>query len=127
MVNGEYVVVEKVQHEILEEPVTVYNFQVEDYHTYYVTNIGVLVHNKCTYNQTVSSREDALEIGRKFLGEGYTKEGPGRYVSLDRYRQMRFDFSHHGGTGHHINLETFKYKIGSGVRNKVVSDGHIFW
>ena len=46
-VNGEYVVVEKVQHEILESPVTVYNFEVEDYHTYYVTNTNVLVHNAC--------------------------------------------------------------------------------
>lgn len=36
LVNGDYVVVEKVQHEILEAPVTVYNFHVEDYHTYYV-------------------------------------------------------------------------------------------
>ena len=34
LVNGEYVVVEMVQHEILEAPVKVYNFQVEDYHTY---------------------------------------------------------------------------------------------
>ena len=31
-VNGEYVVVEEVQHEILEAPITVYNFQVEDFH-----------------------------------------------------------------------------------------------
>ena len=35
-VNGEYVILEKVQHEILENPVTVYNFEVEDFHTYYV-------------------------------------------------------------------------------------------
>ena len=47
LVNGEYVIVEKVQHEILETPVTVYNFQVEDYHTYYVADAGVLVHNNC--------------------------------------------------------------------------------
>lgn len=47
LVNGEYVVVEKIQHEILEAPITVYNFQVEDYHTYYVANVGVLVHNTC--------------------------------------------------------------------------------
>ena len=47
LVNGEYVVVEKVQHEILETPVTVYNFQVEDYHTYFVANTGILVHNSC--------------------------------------------------------------------------------
>lgn len=47
LVNGEYVVVEKVQHEILEAPVTVYNFQVKDYHTYHVAGTGILVHNTC--------------------------------------------------------------------------------
>ena len=46
-VNGEYAVVELVQHEILESPVTVYNFEVEDFHTYYVGNTNVLVHNMC--------------------------------------------------------------------------------
>ena len=50
LVNGEYVVVEKVQHELLETPVKVYNFHVEDYHTYYVAS-GVLVHNKCVVNE----------------------------------------------------------------------------
>ena len=46
--NGEYVTVEKVQHELLEEPVKVYNFEVEDFHTYYVgTDVSVLVHNMC--------------------------------------------------------------------------------
>jgi hypothetical protein len=39
--------VEQIQHEILESPILVYNFQVEDYHTYYVTDSGVLVHNLC--------------------------------------------------------------------------------
>ena len=47
LVNGEYVVVEQVQHEILESPVTVYNFEVADFHTYYVGDTRVLVHNKC--------------------------------------------------------------------------------
>ncbi len=45
LLNGEYVVLEKVQHELLEAPVTVYNFQVEDYHTYYVGESSVRVHN----------------------------------------------------------------------------------
>ncbi len=46
LVNGEYVTVEKVQHELLEEPVKVYNFEVEDFHTYYVgADVQVLVHN----------------------------------------------------------------------------------
>ena len=52
LVNGEYVVVEKVQHEILEEPIVVYNFQVKDYHTYYVTDSGILVHNSCAHKSS---------------------------------------------------------------------------
>jgi hypothetical protein len=45
--NGEYVVVEKVQHEILENPVKVYNFEVADNHTYFVGENAVGVHNSC--------------------------------------------------------------------------------
>lgn len=51
LVNGEYVVVEKVQHEILERPIAVYNFQVEDYHTYYVSSLRILTHNRCIVDE----------------------------------------------------------------------------
>ena len=97
LVNGEYVVVEKVQHKILEAPIKVYNFQVEDYHTYYVSDSGVLVHNKCGKNvEKVMSRSDAIKEGKNFLGEGYTKIGKGHYRSADGYRTMRFGLTHHG-------------------------------
>ena len=51
--NGEYVVVEQIQHELLESPIKVYNFEVEDFHTYYVSANAdsdefVLVHNSCS-------------------------------------------------------------------------------
>ena len=55
LVNGEYVVVEKVQHEILESPINVYNFQVASDHTYYVSDIGVLTHNSCNHNSKWNS------------------------------------------------------------------------
>ncbi len=68
-VNGEYVVVEKIQHELLETPVTVYNFEVEDFHTYYVSadaiNDGVLVHNKCS-----GSYEIEFKSGKNYVGKG---------------------------------------------------------
>ena len=44
-VNGERVVVEKVQHEILEAPVDVYNFNIRKNHTYFVGTAAVGVHN----------------------------------------------------------------------------------
>ena len=56
--NGEYVVVEKVQHEILEEPVKTYNFEVEDYHTYFVGETSVLVHNECGSNKLTYNKKD---------------------------------------------------------------------
>jgi len=44
-VNGEYVVVEKIQHELLEKPVNVYNFRVAKNHTYYVGANAIAAHN----------------------------------------------------------------------------------
>ena len=61
LVNVEYVVVEKIQHKILEAPVTVYNFHVEDYHTYYVTNTGVLVHNMCAKKRDIKQVNQAAK------------------------------------------------------------------
>lgn len=46
-VEGAYVVLEQVQHEILEAPVATYNFEVEGFHTYYVGENDIFVHNKC--------------------------------------------------------------------------------
>ena len=37
--------IEFIKTETTDSPVTVYNFQVEDYHTYYVSDTGLLVHN----------------------------------------------------------------------------------
>lgn len=50
--DGTYVIVEFVQHEILENPIKVYNFEVEDFHTYFVGTDGLLVHNVCGKRNT---------------------------------------------------------------------------
>ena len=63
--NGEYVVVEAVQHEILELPVKVYNFEVEDFHTYFVGESSVLVHNKCS-----GSYDIEFQSGKHYVGKG---------------------------------------------------------
>jgi len=43
--QGEVLTVEDIRYEAVQTPVTVYNFQVEDFHTYHVGLTGVLVHN----------------------------------------------------------------------------------
>jgi hypothetical protein len=45
--KGNVLTVEDSRLEVLEEAVKVYNFQVEDFHTYHVGANGVLVHNTC--------------------------------------------------------------------------------
>ena len=65
LLNGEYVVVEAVQHEILESPVKVYNFEVEDFHTYFVGESSVLVHNKCS-----GSYDIEFQSGKHYVGKG---------------------------------------------------------
>ena len=44
-VNGNVLLVENFDVELTDEPVKVYNFEVEDFHTYHVGRLGVLVHN----------------------------------------------------------------------------------
>lgn len=46
--DGSSLTIDKVEFVKLDEPVTVYNFTVADFHTYYVTDLGIWVHNtKC--------------------------------------------------------------------------------
>ena len=58
-VNGNVLLVEKFNVELTDEPTTVYNFQVEDFHTYHVGEIGVWVHNaSCKVNKKVGENYD---------------------------------------------------------------------
>lgn len=116
--NGKYVTVEKVQHEILEEPITVYNIEVVDFHTYYVGKNAVLVHNTCGGNSssktalpktgTKVNSSVALDMADDFWGTGYTEVSPSRFVSADGFRQVRMTNAdvlglHSGGP--HINFD----------------------
>ena len=47
LLDGEQATIESVVFERLDEPVKVYNFKVDDYHTYFVGHNGWLVHNVC--------------------------------------------------------------------------------
>lgn len=78
--NGELVTVEWIDHEILESPIKVYNFEVEDFHTYFVGESGILVHNgkRCTTSNTSNSTQyDEYDIvpynNKKYPTPGYEK------------------------------------------------------
>ena len=49
LADGTIDVISNTYAELLEQPVIVYNFEVQDFHTYYVTDLGVFVHNASKY------------------------------------------------------------------------------
>lgn len=55
--DGTTAEVQKIEYEYLDEPIYVYNFEVEDWHTYYVSDIGALVHNDCMAPPPTSGSE----------------------------------------------------------------------
>ena len=60
-VNGNVLLVENFDVELTEKPVTVYNFQVEDFHTYHVSGFSVLVHNASDLYARGSFRRSARQ------------------------------------------------------------------
>ncbi len=95
--NGEYVVVEKVEHELLENSVKVYNFEVEDFHTYYVSEYGVLVHNACDRREAVRQAWKEEYEAAKATGQGKT-----RTLSSDELDELLTTGKVKGYEGHHI-------------------------
>lgn len=70
LADGRRVPVRDVEFEYLDEPVLVYNFEVEDFHTYYVSGIGVLVHNTCEGGSGRTTSENSTILGNNLAREG---------------------------------------------------------
>ncbi len=77
-----------MQHELLESPVKVYNFQVEDYHTYYVADSCVLVHNICGMTNAEATAA-AKELGYKRV-PGVSSHGNAVFENTKASRILRY-------------------------------------
>ena len=91
LLNGEYVVIEQVQHEILETPVTVYNFEVEEFHTYYVTGSAILVHNANCGDVSRMTNGKANEVRDKIIsGDNMTFKSKSDAVAFIKWKFPTF-------------------------------------
>ena len=79
-VNGNVLLVENFNVELTDEPVKVYNFEVEDFHTYHVGEFRILVHN-ADYKITLS-REKYPESAKHI--EDAIKNGQSRELTINR-------------------------------------------
>ena len=150
--EGRRLQVEEKYVEKLEESVKVYNFEVEEYHTYYVGDAGILVHNKCwddppvkkTSKKQVSIDDPKFE---KWLNKGKAnntvyfglENEEKTYVGITRQKlsRRRYQHNHFGGKNfdrldpQYENLtrnqaralEQYHIKNGPNKRNKINSIG----
>jgi hypothetical protein len=87
LASGEKAAIENVTKEKLETPVKVYNFEVADWHTYFVADIGVLVHNDCTgkdIGEGVVYKRTNVKTGEEYIGQA---------KSMERYEKRQAEHS----------------------------------
>ena len=100
-ISGKVLLVEDIRVEYTPVPVKVYNFQVEDYHTYYVGELALWVHNATYPPETLDKLENTEnftekaiehifngEVNKKGRGTGYHYDGiegsPGKIIDGTR-------------------------------------------
>ena len=108
LANGEMTAVKALEVEELENPVKVYNFEVEDWHTYYVSEYGVLVHNSGTNPCAAGSKPPSMSpsgAGRKgAFGEAKRQNGipvteqPISVSKPDKYKGIGREYEFQDGT-----------------------------
>ena len=73
--------------EVIEEETTVYNFEVEDDHTYFVTEAEVWVHNA---DRSYSMKADNIsQLGLKKASETYLKYKNGEITKAEYEKEMK--------------------------------------
>jgi RHS repeat-associated protein len=66
------------------------------------------------------SEEEFLKQAEKYLGEDYREVSPGRYVSADGLRQVRFASHETRGANLHAHFEAYNHPGGSVIENTMV-------
>ena len=100
--DGSKVEIDSLKTEHVEIPETTYNFEVKDFHTYYVSHSNVLVHNVCEKaamraakrSENISINEKPIEVKNiKMVGEN----GQTYYAKAELYSNGKFIRNDLGG------------------------------
>ena len=103
--DGETLLITNVEKETLAEPVPVYNFEVEDWHTYYVSEEEVLVHNNGCM-ETAGSESGKTSTGYTYWSESIQFEGNKVYQRNDLFDPMQVSsWKRNGKTVTGMNIE----------------------
>ncbi len=117
--DGRYGIIETVEVERLAKPEATYNFEVAEYHTYYVGN-GILTHNKCGFDRYVENPKSlwgqSSEDVAQTLGDGWTKGSYGSKSTGWKFTNGDKMVAYHPGGGRHVGSY---YKLSSSITGKI--------
>ena len=104
--NGNYGIIQSVKVEQLENPETTYNFEVEDFHTYYVGENSVCVHNECWTTQKKNYWKNEAKL---LKGDGITYNS-NKFDNLNRMKKglAPFDNNKIPVELHHVKGRNFE-------------------
>ena len=127
--DGSVAAVEATESIKLSEPVKVYNFEVEDFHTYYVSEQKVLVHNTCAMTAKNSvSKQNALINKSKAEITSYYPPNDGAVLTtknkmyllkgerIDRYGSFKGNFFAPEGTN--LDMRALPYNADTSLYTK---------
>ena len=104
--KGNVLHVEQIFRETLNnESVKVYNFKVDDYHTYYISNMRILVHNTAKYideKRVPMDKETVLSNKSQYSKTSSRVKGASVYKGKDGNYYYRDTF--HTGESAHIEV-----------------------
>ena len=106
-IDGSSIIINRIYREKLEVPETTYNFEVEDFHTYYVSELEVLVHNSCNHNlEWQRERRACWKYRAQTDVEG---KDYGAYVAtVDNINRMSQGLAPIGWDGHSVQLHHWR-------------------
>ncbi|MBR1599900.1 MAG: hypothetical protein IJ661_13460 [Lachnospiraceae bacterium] len=120
LADGRTVPVISIEIEYVDEPVLVYNFEVENSHTYYVSELGVLVHNTGCPKDTPAEVE-TIAMPSKVSGSGkvdFYVGSKGAATSLEAYDAFSISINNLQPDKGYALFDDLKIAIGSAGKNR---------
>ena len=108
--DGTPVRIEAIEKECLSVPETTYNFEVADFHTYYVSDSKVLVHNDCKGASKKQKFEDWLNEGEAnyVVYKGIDSKSKEVYTGITKQKTSRRLWQHNYKSKKQNKGERFK-------------------
>ena len=97
LLNGNNIKIDGVEVQKLDKEIKVYNFEVEDFHTYFVGETGILVHNTC-FKTTIKTTSS---LNSRILSKNLAREG----IIINNNEAAAHIVASTGSKGHWIYAE----------------------